>query len=324
MKKNKILKQVGLMSLLCLSKAFAEPVYQGSSFNEVLSVINDVNFAPRTEVEQTEYSVYQSGKLPQYPVNARSIFANGSAALERDAQRTVSERFDYYDRLPKKLHPNGVCVSGQWKITEDTPYSGFFKKSSNGLFLGRISVAMEDTTSADSRGFGFAGKVFPTTNPNEVVDTGNFFTVDVLLGTDLAHVLDSKTTNEPETGFDLSLIGLGLKISSALKTADSNPGFRPLTQVASLGEKEKVVQPKWIRLSASKAHIRNDSPDFRDEVRQALVDNKNLVYFIEVSDTTKDRNDRSGWTRIGKITLNQAVVSYGCDRRLHFSHPKLN
>lgn len=320
------MKNLGMVLLVGLSVnvsvSHAED-YQGSSFAEVMDILSDKNFHPRTDIEAKEFSLYQKEVLPQYPVNSKSVFAGGSAPLVRDAKRTVSERFDYYDRLPKKLHPNGVCVAGNWKITKDTPYSGYLATGSQGLFVGRISVAMEDTTSADPRGFGFAGKVFPTVNENEVVKTGNFFTVDVLMGTDLAHVLDAKTTNEPETGFRFSLIGLGLKIASALKSADENPGFRPLSQVASLGTSGAVKQPRWIRLSANSEVRRNNEADFRKEVLKALNENKVVTYSIEVSNTTKDRTAKQGWEKVGEIELNQSVVSYGCDRRLHFAHPKL-
>lgn len=299
--------------------------YQGSSFNEVWNVINDVGYIPKSNIEKEEFEVYKEF-LPQYEVNSFSLFAGGSEDLERDAVRTVNQRYDYYDRLPKKLHPNGVCVSGEWVINKKTDYTGLLATNSKGLFVGRISVAMEDTTSDEQRGFGFAGKVFPTTNPDEVVSTGNFFTVDVLMGTMLEHVLDAQTTNEPETGFKLSLIALGLRIAKALSFADSNPSFRPLTQVASANKADdvEVVQPRWIRLSASSKLRSNDEPDFRNEIIQALDDNKTLKYYIEVSDETKDREATEGWTRIGEINLDRAVITYSCDRRLHFAHPKLD
>lgn len=297
--------------------------YEGSSFAEVLNVIMDNDYQPRTEVEAKEFSSYQSGTLPQYPVNSYSLFSAGTASLARDAQRTVNQRFDFYDRIPKMLHPNGVCVTGQWKINKQTPYTGQLATGATGLFIGRISVAMEDTTSDDSRGFGLAGKVFPTMNENEVVETGNFFTVDVLMGTDLAHALDAKTTNEPAVGFKFNVIGMALKIASVLKTADENPGFRPLTQVASLNNSGSVKQPRWMRLSVNSDVHRNNESDFRKEILKAVNQNSVITYSIEVSNTTKDRESNEGWEKIGEIKLYQAVVSYGCDRRLHFAHPKL-
>ncbi|MNT53855.1 hypothetical protein D3C72_1909690 [compost metagenome] len=84
-----------------------------------------------------------------------------------------------------------------------------------------------------------------------------------------------------------------------------------------------VKVPHWIRLSAAPSMKKNNQVDFRSEVLQAVHDNGELVFYIDVSDTTSDRNSRKGWKRLGEIRVSQAVVSYGCDRRLHFAHPKL-
>lgn len=299
--------------------------YQGSSFNEVWDVITDTHFQPKELIAQKEFSIYQAGRLPNYPMNAKSLFGGDKNGLARDAERTVNDRFDYYDRLPKKLHPNGVCVAGEWHIDAKTNFTGYFASQSRGLFIGRISVAMEDTLSGKSRGFGFAGKVFPTVNSNETVPTANFFTVDVLLGTKAKRVLDVKTTNEPALGFNFSLVGLMLKVAAALESADKNAMFRPLSQVGTLGYAHSAINhPKWIRLAVADQNLKkNDEPDFRYEIVKAMAENREINYSIEVSNTTHDRNSETGWTKIGAIKLNKAAISYGCDRRLHFSHPKL-
>jgi hypothetical protein len=296
-----------------------------ASFDEVWNVVMDRSFTPQSQAEQTEFSVYAKGLLPVYPVNYSSVFAGGDEPLTKDAVRTTTERFDYYDRLPKRLHPNGICVSGIWNITEKTPYTGLLATQATGLFIGRISVAMGHTEASKKRGFGFAGKVFPTLDKDQPLLSANFFTVDVLLGSVLPHALDASMTNEPETGFDFSLIGLGLKIATILSMADENPGFRPLTQLAIAGAPltQAPIQPRWIRLKADRSLKMNNETDFRREILRALAANKILKYSIEVSNVTSNRKAASGWTRIGSIELDQAQISYGCDRRLHFSHPKL-
>ncbi|MBL7672463.1 MAG: hypothetical protein JNM39_18440 [Bdellovibrionaceae bacterium] len=327
--KNRVLSLSVLVILVIFSSIFSQTVFssqsESSSFNEVWNVVMDRDFSPSTKVETTEFSVYAKGLLPIYPVNYSSVFGDGDEPLTRDAVRTTTERFDFYDRLPKRLHPNGVCVSGIWKVSEQTPYTGLLGSQATGLFIGRISVAMGHTEAPEKRGFGFAGKVFRTLDKAEPILSANFFTVDVLLGTRLPQVLDAAMTNEPETGFDFSLIGLGLKIGTILSMADSNPGFRPLTQLAQAGipMTESPIQPRWIRLRAEKPLKMNKEHDFRREILVALQANKTLTYLIEVSDVTSNRKSQSGWTRIGAIELDQAEVSYGCDRRLHFSHPKL-
>ena len=298
-----------------------------TSFNDVLKVVNDEIQPPASSPDVIrEWAVYRSGTLPQYQMNMTSIFATGTELLEQAAKRTVSEKADYLDRLPKLLHPNGVCVVGEWESQTNEGYTGAFAPGARALFIGRISVAMEKTTNASSRGFDFAGKLFPTMDPSAVVSTENFFTVDVLMGTRVPRFLDTATTNEPEVGFDLGLIRLGLKISSALSKADANPGFRPLRNLARLGASNtaQIQNPKWIRISPVAATIKNNEADFRTEVVRAARENQILTFNVDVSNTTKDRSASTGWQHLGVIRVQDAVVSYGCDRRLHFGHPKLN
>lgn len=296
-----------------------------SSFAEVSQVILDANTPMVSEQVAAELEVYRQGKLPQYPMNMHSIFEFGSGLLERSAQRTIYIKDDYFDRLPKLLHPNGVCVMGRWQIYDNSPYSGAFASATQNLFVGRISVAMQETTKDASRGFGFAGKLFPTLSETEKVSTENLFTVDVLMGTKTQRFLDTATTNEPDLGFDFGLLKLGLKIASALKKADENPGFRPVKNLASMGVNPGIPirYPHWIRLSAASSTIKNNQADFRSEVLQAVKDNGELVFYIDGSETTSDRKSRTGWKRLGEVRVSEAVVSYGCDRRLHFAHPKL-
>ncbi len=315
-----MIRKIALLTLLASTQVSA--AYEGSTFNEVSDVINDNNFAPTSQIEKDEFAVYQSGKLPQYAMNMGSVFGKGKD-LGGNAKRTVTERDDFYKRIEKLLHPNGVCVSGKWNMTEDSVYSGLFKKGSNALFIGRVSVAMEKTTSKSDRGFGFAGKLFPTMNPNERVGTTNFFMVDILMGENTPRFLETGVTNEPETGFNLSLIRLGLKIANVLKLADQSPMFRPVTPIAKIGATE-VKSPKWMRVSSADGVIMNNESDFRREVLRAVDDNQVLKLKVEVSETTKDRKATEGWKHIGFIEIDHAKASYGCDRRLHFAHPKHN
>lgn len=309
-----------LVLFMSVSVGQGVKAYEGSSFNEVLSILGNNQAGVKSQQEKAELLVYLDGRLPSYPVNAKSVFSSATT-LVKDAQRTVNEKYDYYDYLPKKLHPNGVCVVGEWHIKNSSPYSGYFSSGARGLFIGRISVAMEKVSRGEKRGFGFAGKIFPTLNPDEVVKTANFFTLDVLLGTKIEKFFDTRMTNQPDTGFDLSLLGLGLKISSALKEADEDPTFRPVTPVAKLGESGSVTSPRWMRLSPNSSMVKNDQSDFRNEVLKAVQDNREISFSIESSGQSGDR-DSDAWLRLGEITIRQALVGYGCDRRLHFAHPK--
>jgi len=51
--------------------------YSGSSFSEVWDVVQNKNFIPQSDSEKQEFNVYKLAKLPQYPVNAKSVFLNG-------------------------------------------------------------------------------------------------------------------------------------------------------------------------------------------------------------------------------------------------------
>ena len=68
----------------------------------------------------------------------------------------------------------------------------------------------------------------------------------------------------------------------------------------------------------------NDETDFRREIQKAVKDNSVLKLKVEVSETTKNRTKSEGWNHIGFIEIDQAKVSYGCDRQLHFAHPRHN
>lgn len=308
---------------IALLSAFDTYAYDGSTFTEVAEVVRDHRFDYRNGDAKDEFAVYQAGKLPQYPMNMGSVFGKGRD-LGRDAERTITEREDSYPRIEKLLHPNGVCILGKWKMTEDSEYTGNFRKGTSSLFIGRVSVAMEKTTSDSDRGFGFAGKIFPTMNTEERVPTTNFFMVDILMGENTPRFLETAVTNEPETGFNIWLIRLGIKIANVLKMVDESPMFRPVTPIAKMGATGPVKSPKWMRISTADGMHLNDEKDFRREVVKAVKDNGVLKFKVEVSETTKDRNKNEGWKHIGFIEVDEARASYGCDRQLHFAHPKHN
>lgn len=318
------LRQITFSVLLTGSisvSAVTEP-YQGSSFNEVRDVIFKDPPPPTSEPAKQELATYQANQLPYYAVSRSRFFdkTGKTNLLERDAKRTIEEQQDYYPRIEKRLHANGICFTGTWAISEASKYSGYFAAGKKALFIARASVAMTEPERGSKRGFGFAGKIFPTEDPNAVVKTANFFAIDVLAGTNANHYLDVAMTNEPKVGFTWSL-GMLLTANSALKKADKNPGYRPVTNIASLGGAGPVVAPTWMQIRAAAGMPLVDEKDFRRELDMKHYPH-GLRFDILVSDTTNDP-DKKGWTKLGDIHLTESIVSYGCDRRLHFGHPKL-
>ena len=295
-----------------------------SSFNEV----RDVVFSPsevRNSIEQQEINVYLDNKLPHYQVSTSNFIKDGVNLLIGDAQRTLNDTADYYPRLEKHLHSNGICLAGTWHINQKTPYTGYFKQGAQGLIMARASTALTETERGEPRAFALAGKLFPTTNPNLKVKTANFFTVDVLAGTQRDHYLDVKMTNQPKTGFRFAVIPLAFYVGRVFSKADEQAGFRPVTAFAELGLKPSEVAkaPRYFMVQGAASNKRNDSVDFRDELNiEKNNAGKPLLFNILVSDSSGDQ-DSADWQTIGTMTFTESKVSYGCDRRLHFAHPKV-
>lgn len=314
------MKKLIALNLLCASLTS----YADSSFNEV----RDVIFTPPSHavnaIEEQEIIVYQNGQLPHYEVKTANFIKDGLNLLKQDAARTLSETADFYPRLEKHLHSNGICFTGNWQITADTPYTGYFKKGSQALFIGRASTALTETEQGEPRAFAFAGKLFPTLKQTQKVPTANFFTVDVLAGADRDHYLDVKMTNEPKTGFRFGIIPLAFQVGRVFAKADDNPGYRPVENIAALGLKagETVKAPRYLMVQALPKTAHNDSKDFRDELNIEKHHLPMLAMQIFVSDSSGDQ-DSKDWKMIGQIALTESKVSYGCDRQLHFAHPKI-
>src|SRR6185295_3642737 len=105
------------------------------------------------------------------------------------AQRTVDSQADLrwgpdrsgYRRL---LHPNGVCLFGQWQITADTPYTGYFARGRTALLVARYSTCCGETRRGHTRSLALVGKLFPTTDPDHAAPlrTANFITQEDLGG----------------------------------------------------------------------------------------------------------------------------------------------
>ena len=314
------------------SQMAMDPSYTGSSFNELVSIIEDQGLTPQSQKELDEINVYKSKSLPQYRVNMNTLINSGSFPLFKRSKATLNERSDYYLRFKKWVHANGVCATGKWDIDKSSPYSGYFGGGASGLFIGRISVALQETTNAGDRGFGFAGKIFPTLDPSAQVETTSFFTVDVLSGTPASRFLDVALTNDPPLFPSAKIAGVLFNIALAFTRVDSSPTFRPVTQIANMariGESGAMKAPVYIRLRSAAGTLKNNQADFRNEMLTAMAENHNqLKFVIDAAESKLDRNASTGaspitaWKPIGAITLNQAIVSYGCDRRLHFSHPR--
>ena len=225
------------------------------------------------------------------------------------------------------MHPNGIALFGTWNITEKTPYTGYFSQGSKGLIVVRCSTALSHTTRGHYRGFGFAGKLFPTMDPSKRVKTADFFAIDVFAGTKAAHFTDVELTNDTPTGFNISTVFnllSGLVAVLTFRRADGNNNFRQLYPIAELGLPEGTtsVTPRWIMVRAWPGSGKSEDSDFRDELMVENYRNRTLRFEIWVADSTLPDGKRDV-KEIGYIDFTESVASESCDHRLSFHHPRM-
>jgi hypothetical protein len=309
----------GLMRLLTLVVSLslslpAQADYEGSRFDEVW--------------KQVKSDPYPS--MPHTPVTLWRFYGFLRDFLFEASERTLDNRSDLLPQFDKLVHPNGVCLAGTWNITEPSQYTGYFRQGARGLFIGRASVALTQTRRGEYRAFGFAGKLFPTLDPDEQVPTANFFAIENLAGTLTPRYLDAQNTNDLITiqvnpnAFLYTPVGAAAL--AAFKRADrtldpTQPLERQLYPISELGEDNpgQARAPRWIMIVGSRDTQRVDRDEFRDEVRLANYP-QGLRFDILVSDS--GNRWAKQWSRLGHIEVTDDALTNSCDHRLHFAHPR--
>ncbi|MBT3584532.1 MAG: hypothetical protein HN509_06480 [Halobacteriovoraceae bacterium] len=287
------------------------------------------NAAPETYTGTTFQNVWDQVSSdaysnPKNKISYHSLVSWFRSKIKDSAERTLSDRSDLLPQFQKLAHPNGVCLKGTWNITEESKYSGNFKKGSQALIIARASTAMSGTTVGKNRGFGLAGKIYPTMDKNTVAKTASFFLVDDLGGTKATHYTDVEMTNEPKASVTATVLlnlRYALKLASTFGKADENPGMRQVYMISGQGEANaaNVTTPKWMMVKAAPSQT-VDKKDFRDELQ---VENYGGVLLFDINvASVQDENGKKNWKKIGQIRFTDSVVSNSCDHRLHFFHPK--
>ena len=319
--------------------------YKGSRFSEVREALF-------TNPYQKVWGRAGEPPLPVCEVTLgsvlRGILPFGGPYLFRKAtERAVESHADLrwgpdrkgYRRL---LHPNGACLTGLWEITEEAGYSGYFRKGSRALLVARYSTCCTETRRGHSRSLALVGKLFPTTDPNHRAPfaTANFITQQDLGGDFSDYINDAELRNAPDTrawrrGGAVPVL---LVTGAVFQGVDKEPSQRQLYPIAELGKPkgEATRAPEFMRLlvAPEQPRIQGDSLDFRDEIMAQIFDRgdpqpkRTLTFDIEVTDegSTRgppvfQRRSFTNWRRIGKMTFDNAVVSYNGDFVIHFSHP---
>jgi hypothetical protein len=235
-----------------------------------------------------------------------------------------------------------VCLTGRWRITEATPYSGYFRQQSEALVVARYSTCCTETRRGHTRSLALAGKLFPTIDAEhpELLRTASFITQQDIAGERTETINDAELRNAPDVHAWRRGSGLPVLIITGLvfQLVDKEPAQRQLYPIAELGETADTPTrcPQFLRLRvvSEQARIAGEALDFRDEVMAQIFDSGNpapqrtLEFDIEVSDEGVTRGpgvarhvDIINWRRIGRLIFDDAVVSYNGDFVVHFNHP---
>jgi hypothetical protein len=319
--------------------------YRGTRFSEV----RDAIFA---NPYQKVWGRNNEAPLPVYDVTLSSVLA-GLLPFGKPyqflaaARRTVDSQADLrwgpdrrgYRRL---LHPNGICLTGHWEISEETPYTGYFKKGSKGLAITRYSTCCTETRRGHYRSLAMVGKIYPTLDPNhaEPLRPASFITQQDLGGDRIDYINDAELRNAPDTRSWRRGLGVPILLTTGvvLMRADKEPSIRQLYEIAELGKPigEATQAPEFMRLlvAPEQPRITGEALDFRDEVMAQIFDKgdpqpkRTFAFNIEVTDegTTRglpvfERRSFKNWRRIGKMIFSNAAASYNGDFVIHFHHP---
>jgi hypothetical protein len=319
--------------------------YSGSRFADVVDAL-------LANPYQRVWGAPGEPPLPMYEVTLRSV-VGGIASFgipkqfQRDSERALDSGADLRWGADRKgfrrlVHPNGVCLIGQWRIDEDTQYSGYFSKGSTALVIARYSTCCTETRRGHTRSLSMVGKLFPTTDPTHVqpLRTANFMTQDDIGGADTEYINDVELRNAPDTTVSRRGAGAALLIvvGTVFNRVDKEPDVRQLYPIAELGKPSEAPTraPAFMRLlvAPGQPRIEGADLDFRDEVMAQIFDRgdpmprRSLTFTIEVTDTgqtggsaLKVRRTFDGWRPIGSLTFDNAVISYNGDSVIHFNHP---
>lgn len=311
--------------------------YRGSLF----SAVRDALFA---NPYQSVWGGAGEQPLPTYESTLADVLGG---TFRQVAERTVDSQADLRWGSDGKgcrrlIHPNGVCLTGRWEITEDSGYSGYFRKGSQALAVGRYSTCCTETRRGNTRSLALVGKLFPTIDPHhtEPLRTANFFTQQDLGGERTDYINDAELRNAPDTRSWRRGGGAPvLAVEGAVFTAvDKEPSIRQVYQVAELGkpENQPTQTPAYMRLlvAPDQPRISGDALDFRDEIMAQIYDRgdpasrRSLVFQIEATDEGSTRGTPAfqrrtfkNWRHLGKLTFDAAVASHNGDFVIHFNHP---
>jgi hypothetical protein len=319
--------------------------YQGSRYAEVKAAVFEDPY-------QKVWGADGNDRWPIYQATIRQAYQGSLPGgrpdqLRAASERTVDSRADLRWGEDRKgfrriLHPNGICLCGQWEISEDNPYSGYFKKGSRGLIIARFSPNTK-TRRGESKSLSLVGKIYPTTDENhsDPLVPANFFTQEDFGNERTRYLNDAELRNAPNTtSFRRRLeVLILIRLLMILRSVDKVHDVRQLHEIAELGkpENEPTKAPEFMQLKMTPGQPRiegGDDLDFRDEIYAHIFDRgdprpkRTLRFDIFTSNRGRTKGFSAfkrviveNWQKIGEISFDNCVASYNGDHVIHFHHP---
>jgi hypothetical protein len=288
-------------------------------------------------VYEVTFGSLQKGGLPFSPNN--EFLKRSATMIDSHADLRWGPDRKGFRRI---LHPNGICLTGQWHIAADTDYTGYFAKGSTGLAVCRYSTCCTDTRRGSTRSLSMVGKIFPTIDAKHPLPlkTANFITQEDIGGARTEYINDAELRNAPDTTLTRRGAAAPILLQTGLvfNKVDQEVTIRQLYPIAELGKPDGVPTraPEFLRLlvAPNQPRIEGADLDFRDEIMAQIFDRgdpvpkRTLTFNIEVTDegTTTgpaalQRRTFKNWRQVGTLTFDNAVASYNGDFVIHFNHP---
>jgi hypothetical protein len=317
--------------------------YRGSRYAEVREAIFANPYQP-------VWGAQGAPLFPDYQTTLgsllRGLFSFGRYRFGQAVVRSVDSHADLRwgpDRkgFRRLIHPNGICLTGIWEISEETGYSGYFARGGKALVIARYSSRLP-RRGQKTRSLALVGKLYPTQDPDhaEPLRTAGFITQEDLGGDYSEYINDAELRNAPDVSPWRQGIGLPILMVNGvvLTLVDKKAKQRQLYQIAELGKSpsEATRSPSFMRLlvAPEQPRIPGEGLDFRDEIMAQIFDKdhptpkRKLKFLIELTDDGSRREFLGvtrwrfeNWRRVGTLTFDNAVASYNGDFVIHFNHP---
>lgn len=292
----------------------------------------------------------EPGPLPMFRSTIRNAWRgllSGENKFRQASARSIDSRADLRWGPDGKgwrriIAPNGICVLGTWEITVDNPYTGYFRKGSKGLAIGRISSDGNETKRGQRRSISLGLKIYPTLDPDHPTPLvpASVIVQEDLGGMRTDYINDAELVNAPSVHsyrrgiYFLIMLRAGTIFQRLDKVGDSRQVFQVAELGKAPGEVTNAPEHLLLKMAPGQRRIEGDRLDFRDEVYAHLFQpgdaqpTGRMVFDISVSNYGRktgvqglSRVTVTDWQRIGTLTFAEAVASYNSDHVIQFHHP---